>query len=79
MFTRSVRRFATTAYRAAETLSQIESSNPYGIQVAKAQGHVNGFVGGVSLLKLCIKIYADQRISAGSNWKYSAHTDESTL
>lgn len=46
MFARSVRRFATTTYRAAETVSQMESGNQYGIQVSKAQGHVNGFVGG---------------------------------
>lgn len=46
MFARSVRRFATTALRAAETVSQMESGNQYGIQVSKAQGHVNGFVGG---------------------------------
>ena len=46
MLVRSVRRFATTAFRAAETLAQMEGPNPYGIRVAKAQGHVNGFVGG---------------------------------
>ncbi|MCJ1303018.1 Cysteine synthase 1 [Hypocenomyce scalaris] len=47
MFARSVRRFATTAYRAAETVSQMESGNQYGIQVSNAQGHVNGFVGAI--------------------------------
>ncbi|KAA6406507.1 MAG: cysteine synthase [Lasallia pustulata] len=47
MFARGVRRFATTAYRAAETVSQMESGNQYGIQVSKAQGHVNGFVGAI--------------------------------
>jgi len=46
MFRQNVRRFATTAYRAAETLAQMEGPNPYGIQLAKAQGHVNGLVGG---------------------------------
>ncbi|KAL9117692.1 MAG: hypothetical protein Q9187_005767 [Circinaria calcarea] len=47
MLARNVRRFATTAYRTAETLAQMEGPNPYGIQVAKAQGHVNGFVGAI--------------------------------
>ncbi|MCJ1407467.1 Cysteine synthase 1 [Ptychographa xylographoides] len=47
MFGRSVRRFATTAYRAAESLSQMEAPNQYGIKVAKAQGHVNGLVGAI--------------------------------
>ncbi|KAI9822649.1 MAG: Cysteine synthase 1 [Pycnora praestabilis] len=47
MFRTSLRRFTTTAYRAAETLSQMEGPNPYGIKVAKAQGHVNGFVGAI--------------------------------
>ena len=47
MAARHARRFATTAYRAAETLSQMEASNAYGIQVSKAQGHVNGLVGGI--------------------------------
>ena len=47
MAVRHVRRFAATAFRAAETLSQIEGSNAYGIQLSKAQGHVNGLVGGI--------------------------------
>ena len=47
MAVRHVRRFAATASRAAETLSQIEGSNAYGIQLSKAQGHVNGLVGGI--------------------------------
>lgn len=46
MLARNIRRFGTTAYRAVETLAQMEGPNPYGIRVAKAQGHVNGFVGG---------------------------------
>ena len=46
MFSRGVRRFATTACRAAETASQMEASNAYGIKVSKAQGQVNGLVGG---------------------------------
>lgn len=36
MFRTAIRRFATAA----------ESASPYGIKVGKAQGQVNGFVGG---------------------------------
>ena len=46
MFRQSVRRLSTTAYKAAEMASQVDKSNQYGVQLAKAQGHVNGFVGG---------------------------------
>ena len=46
MFRQSLRRLATTAYRAAEVASQADMSNQYGVQLAKAQGYVNGFVGG---------------------------------
>lgn len=46
MFRHSVRRLTTTAYKAAEVASKADMSNRYGIQLAKAQGHVNGFVGG---------------------------------
>lgn len=41
MLAHSVRRFGSTAYRTAE------AANSYAIQLAKAQGHVNGFVGGM--------------------------------
>ncbi|KAL9012649.1 MAG: hypothetical protein Q9173_002597 [Seirophora scorigena] len=47
MISRSVRRFATTAFHAAEVASGIEAANRYGVQLAKAQGHVNGFVGAI--------------------------------
>ncbi|MCJ1329579.1 Cysteine synthase 1 [Thelotrema lepadinum] len=47
MFARSIRRFTTTASRAAETLAQMEGSNQYGIQLSRAQGHVNGLVGAI--------------------------------
>ena len=47
MFRHGLRRFTTTAYKAAETLAQMEGPNQYGIQVAKAQRAVNGFVGGM--------------------------------
>lgn len=46
MLRRSVRRLTTTAYKAAEVASKVDMSNQYGVQLAKAQGHVNGFVGG---------------------------------
>ena len=46
MFRQSLRRLTTTAYRAAEAASQVDMSNQYGVQLAKAQGYVNGFVGG---------------------------------
>ena len=47
MLRTSVRRFATTATRAAEALSQAESRNAYGIGVSKAQGVVKGLTGGM--------------------------------
>jgi cysteine synthase A len=47
MFRHALKRFTTTAYKAAETLAQMEGPNQYGIQVAKAQRAVNGFVGGM--------------------------------
>ena len=51
MFRQSVRRLSTTAYRASEVPSQVDMSNQYGVQLAKAQGHVNGLVGGKDDLK----------------------------
>lgn len=47
MFSRSVRRFTSTACRAAELASRVDASNQYAVQVAKVQGHVEGFVGGM--------------------------------
>ncbi|KKZ63862.1 cysteine synthase [[Emmonsia] crescens] len=47
MFRSSVRCFATTARRSAETIAQIESKNPYGIKVSKAQGVVKGLTGAI--------------------------------
>ena len=46
MFPRGLRRFATTAHRMAEISANVDASNQYRVQLAKAQGHVNGFVGG---------------------------------
>ena len=50
MFSRGLRRFATTAHRMAEVSSKVDASNQYRVQLAKAQGHVNGFVGGKDYL-----------------------------
>lgn len=47
MFRQSVRRLTTTAHKAAEVASKVEMSNQYGVQLAKAQRHVNGFVGAI--------------------------------
>lgn len=49
MFRQIVRRFETTAYRAAELASKVDMANQYGVQLAKAQQHVNGFVGGSTI------------------------------
>ncbi len=46
MFRQSVRRLTATVYQAAEVASKVDMLNQSGIQLAKAQGHVNGFVGG---------------------------------
>ena len=52
MFRQSVRKLTTSAYKAAEVASRVDKANQYGVQLAKAQGHVNGFVGGEGSLKL---------------------------
>lgn len=49
MLSRSVRRFTTTACRAAELASHVDAANRYRVQLAKVQGHVEGFVGGMKL------------------------------
>ena len=46
MMLRSLRKFSTTAYKTADVASRVHSANSYGVQVAKAQRHVDGFVGG---------------------------------
>ena len=46
MFQQYVRRFVTTAYRAAGIASKVDMANQYSVQLAKAQQQVNGFVGG---------------------------------
>ncbi|KAI9760676.1 MAG: Cysteine synthase 1 [Chaenotheca gracillima] len=55
MLRRGVRQFGTTVARAAETASQMEAKNSYGVSVSKAQGTVNGLVGAIGntpLIKL---------------------------
>lgn len=47
MLSRSVRRFTTTACRAAELASHVDATNRYRVQLAKVQGHVEGFVGAI--------------------------------
>lgn len=46
MLQRSLRRFAHTAARSAELATRTDMANAYGVQLAKAQKHVNGLVGG---------------------------------
>jgi cysteine synthase A len=46
MFRIGARRFSTTVRRAAETVSQMEGPNPYGIKVSSVQGVVKGLTGG---------------------------------
>ncbi|KAL8865658.1 MAG: hypothetical protein Q9198_009219, partial [Flavoplaca austrocitrina] len=47
MLSRHVRKFATTAWRAAELATNVDAANQYRVQLAEAQGHVNGFVGAI--------------------------------
>ncbi|KAI4238974.1 MAG: hypothetical protein LQ349_000706 [Xanthoria aureola] len=47
MLSRGVRTFASTAHRAAELSTKVDASNHYRVQLARAQGHVNGFVGAI--------------------------------
>ncbi|RDW95187.1 hypothetical protein BP5796_00950 [Coleophoma crateriformis] len=47
MFRTGVRRFGTTAWRAAQTAAQMEAPNQYGIGVSKAQGVVKGLTGAI--------------------------------
>ncbi|TVY20468.1 Cysteine synthase 1 [Lachnellula arida] len=47
MYRLGVRRFTTTARRAAETAAQMEAPNQYGISVSKAQGIVKGLTGAI--------------------------------
>jgi len=50
MLRTSIRRFANTAKRTAETLAQMETPQAHGISISKAQGIAQeGFVSGVLL------------------------------
>ena len=52
MFRHGVCRFTTTACKAAELATKMDRANQYGVDLAQAQGHVNGLVGGIdSILK----------------------------
>lgn len=51
MLKQSLRRFTYTAYRAAQLATKIDMANQYGVRVAKAQGSVDGFVGGMEALR----------------------------
>jgi cysteine synthase A len=46
MYRLGVRRFATTAFRAVETIAQRDGPNRYGLDVSQAQGVVKGLTGG---------------------------------
>lgn len=46
MFRQAVRKFATTTYKAAALATKVDAGNQYGVHLATAQQHVNGFVGG---------------------------------
>ena len=62
-----MRRFATTAYRAAELATKTNMANQYGVQLAKAQGHVNGLVGGtITTLLLFECPHANHLIAIGN-------------
>ena len=67
MIRTGIRRFATTARRAAETAVQMEASNQYGIGVSKAQGVVKGLTGGRSTRNsIC-----SHKLTGYSHWKYT--------
>ena len=46
MIRHSVRTIATTALRAAGSAAQMDAKNPYGVQLSKTAGVVDGLVGG---------------------------------
>ena len=76
MLRQSVRKLSATAYQAAEIASKIEMSNSYGIQLAKAQGHVNGFVGGKANSRINANLLS-QRPS--SDWKHSFNSPQTII
>ena len=58
MFRTSVRRFATSACRAAanDALAQAERVNAYGLKVSTAQGTVDGLVGGMFICRFLVSV-----------------------
>lgn len=73
MLKHSLRQFTFTAYRAAQLATKIDMANQYGVQVAKAQGPVDGFVGGMETFRKARLVFSNplQRLvtllSFGSN------------
>lgn len=49
MFRTSIRRFATSATRAADLAVQYDAKNAYGIGISKAQGVAHGLTGGTDI------------------------------
>ena len=50
MFRLGVRQFGTTVAKCAQVANKVDMLNQYGVGVSKAQGHVNGFVGGIAFI-----------------------------
>jgi hypothetical protein len=69
-----IRGFATTARRAADTVTKIDALNQHGISVSKAQGVARGLTGG-KLTPLSQRHVLIVR----SNWKYTFNQVESYL
>ena len=74
-----MRRLSSTAYKASEMASQVDKSNQYGVQIAKAQGHVNGFVGGEGKLDNSWMISGTVELMKFSDWKYSPHPPQTAI
>lgn len=55
MLSRHIQKFTTTVCRAAELATNVDAANQYRVQLAEAQGHVNGFVGGISHIPVAIQ------------------------
>lgn len=66
MFKHSLRRFTSTAYRAAQLATKIDMANQYVVQVAKAQGPVDGFVGGMETFRKVRVILSNPRPAIGN-------------
>lgn len=70
MLRQSIRRFGTTALRAAE------GSTAYGVRVSQAQGYVNGLTEGMRSPHLAEKRELLIYPCCNSNWKYPPHPIE---